>query len=722
MRLLENSSTKNIFSTLNEDFWNPCEYFTIIQGFDIDMDKWNNASQEERDAMVRPQLEKFWKQYGKEIIDKGMLEVLFDDLEDSNFHTEYRILRDIVDKDSMKQLEEGSLINLNDPNFKDTLDRDFRIFIEGRYDIKTNEELEEKMKNITEEDINAYFTDMFYDIVDEEDLDSSNAGEEYIRDKYLSSREEVSFDEIERMMSDATTYDELYDAAALIQNPDIRANAEDMLDRCKRDGDDVDVAYSVTTTEYVDPYRNEVNIFDESVKTIKESEETLKESDDEEDDMDYYDKGIYKDIEETLIDAGFNVDRFTDAGVLTNNIGWEVSNENGHTQLSCLGSFYDPKYDKNSDEYEGSDEDEDLDESAKTLKEGGQIWSNTATEDYYSNLTREEMIQEIKDNGWDEEEINGKPILDADDEELRDFLTPQDIDLDYEDYENSIEPMIEKQVYGDYIVLCGIAANWRGKGEACKAIKLDELKNYLMPNYDAHIKLMCDDQDNLYYTEANHDTPMGGTEMYLYGFLDETAYDNAEKEMQRMYKDDSFDMYYFCDWLGYSDAEELIKSGLLKNIKRDPQYVGLTESKDLKVGDTITFYSNGYKEDGKFSNKKDILMTSKVTKVLPNGAVSCTDPQGVKSFDYISKDEILTVNGEKLEEAKKPKKKKKENKEDKRVIMQQGNVTCFKENDSTYYVFENESDNEVEYNNQEDAMQDFMERVGVNPEAELAEE
>ena len=53
--------------------------------------------------------------------------------------------------------------------------------------------------------------------------------------------------------------------------------------------------------------------------------------------------------------------------------------------------------------------------------------------------------------------------------------------------------------------------------------------------------------------------------------------------------------------------------------------------------------------------------------------------------------------------------------------MQQGNVTCFKENDNTFCVFENESDNEVKYSNQDEAMKDFMKRVGVNPDNELVE-
>lgn len=85
----------------------------------------------------------------------------------------------------------------------------------------------------------------------------------------------------------------------------------------------------------------------------------------------------------------------------------------------------------------------------------------------------------------------------------------------------------------------------------------------------------------------------------------------------------------------------------------------------------------------------------------------------MREFVIICKKKKRNIN-----ESKKPKKEKKE---DKRVVMQQGNVTCFKENDSTYYVFENESDNEVEYDNEEAAMQDFLERVGIDPNNELTE-
>lgn len=236
-----------------------------------------------------------------------------------------------------------------------------------------------------------------------------------------------------------------------------------------------------------------------------------------------------------------------------------------------------------------------LNESEKLKESDYKIWSNHGQEEYYENMSREEMIKEIKASGWDEEEINGKPILSADDEDLREYLVPQDVDLDYEDYENSILPMIENQCYGDYLVLMGKAANWRGRGEASKAIKTSELKDYFFPNYDAIIQLYCDNQDNLYYTEANHDTPMGGTEMYLYSFKDETSYNNAEKLLQELYEDESWDMYYFCDWLGYEDAQKLIEHGFLTPVKRDPQYVGkVNESEKLKesekdVKDQIRF-------------------------------------------------------------------------------------------------------------------------------------
>ncbi len=86
-------------------------------------------------------------------------------------------------------------------------------------------------------------------------------------------------------------------------------------------------------------------------------------------------------------------------------------------------------------------------------------------------------------------------------------------------------------------------------------------------------------------------------------------------------------------------------------------------------------------------------------------------------IDFIvNSEEVDKLRQEDLSESKKPEKK-----DEKRVIMQQGNVTCFKENDNKFLVFENEKDNEKEYKDQDSAMNDFMQRVGVDPEGELKE-
>ena len=71
--------------------------------------------------------------------------------------------------------------------------------------------------------------------------------------------EEISFDEIITRMSNAESFDDLRDAASLIVDPSIRVNVEEIIDSCEKDGDSVDVAYSVATSEYLDDKTNDLN-------------------------------------------------------------------------------------------------------------------------------------------------------------------------------------------------------------------------------------------------------------------------------------------------------------------------------------------------------------------------------------------------------------------------------------------------------------------------------
>ena len=99
---------------LNEDSRNPGKYFQLLQNMEnIDAESWNaTKDQAVRDAMVRPFVQEFWDKY-KEEMDKSDIEALFDDMESSNFHTEYGVLRDIIRKDAYKMNEAAGDRNLN---------------------------------------------------------------------------------------------------------------------------------------------------------------------------------------------------------------------------------------------------------------------------------------------------------------------------------------------------------------------------------------------------------------------------------------------------------------------------------------------------------------------------------------------------------------------------------------------------------------------------------
>ena len=247
MRLINKSLTESLYQSLKEDFWNPCEYAEMIMNLDVDPKKWNEAkTQEERDAMVRPQLEEFWKKYGKDIKEKRLLRRIYADLEDSNFHTEGRILRDIVSKSSRKSKVNESVSYKDDKNFEDTVKRDFKLFLMDKYG-------DELYRDVDNDDINEYFTGMFYDIEDEDDLDAANEAEKIIRNEYncLDSRDS----------SDDYEYDD----------GDTNWAAEEASDADER---------------FENRYMSGGNGYTESAKTLKESSNIIWTSETTEDDYD----------------------------------------------------------------------------------------------------------------------------------------------------------------------------------------------------------------------------------------------------------------------------------------------------------------------------------------------------------------------------------------------------------------------------------------------------
>ena len=226
----------------------------------------------------------------------------------------------------------------------------------------------------------------------------------------------------------------------------------------------------------------------------------------------------------------------------------------------------------------------------RKLNESKKIWSSDQEEEYYNNLTREEMLQICDDNGWDTID-NGTPVEDASDEELRAYVTPDFEDYNggaYEDFIEAILPEIEKQCVGDFLVFYGEAANWHSRGEAAKVINIDELESIVFPNYDATTSINVDN-GNLIFSESSHDVPTGFS-MGLYSFKSDNDFMNAEKELKKIFDDEDFDMYYFKDYVGFNEVKTLIESNLLTPVKNTiNDYTGnenMNESVTVTTGST----------------------------------------------------------------------------------------------------------------------------------------
>lgn len=156
----------------------------------------------------------------------------------------------------------------------------------------------------------------------------------------------------------------------------------------------------------------------------------------------------------------------------------------------------------------------------------------------------------------------------------------------------------------------------------------------------------------------------------------------------------------------FGDAAANRMSQKEKKLKRDLQYV-----RDIMAGKKVI--DDKYHEEISLNTAKYWLRDD----FIYVNELSSYDSDEVNKRLADAYPDIFSVN----ESVKNKKSAKKQPKENKRVIMQQGNVTCFKENDNTYYVFENENDNEVEHDSEESAMHDFLERVGIDANAELKE-
>lgn len=85
--------------------------------------------------------------------------------------------------------------------------------------------------------------------------------------------------------------------------------------------------------DWIDTCDSQIQMISDRYADVNESEKLLKE--------DSYEEGIFQDVEEALDNAGFHTERYSDAGVMTKNLGWIIRNSNGELYLTCDGTWLD---------------------------------------------------------------------------------------------------------------------------------------------------------------------------------------------------------------------------------------------------------------------------------------------------------------------------------------------------------------------------------------------
>lgn len=518
-----------------------------------------------------------------------------------------RLIENSAARNIFNNLKESeSIPSMKDENFNETVLRDFRLFLMDKYG-------DELYKDVTDEDVNEYFTGMFYDIWDNDDLESANAAEDIIRAEYHLSDKSDYYDDYE--------YDD----------GDTNWAAEEESDALER-------------------MERRYGSMDESAR--------LNEG------------GIYPvEIEEEASQA------------LVNKIA-EILGCDSSEDISVDGLELIP---------------------AKGFAGGGQYWFRAQVNIGQAGAYHEDFIwkalEAVKDqcphlykiyeNGTQSGpgsvvtgetnglEVNYYSTIDiVDDEEVENGLSFEYSDEDLELAGCDLKTLeAEETPVGDY--LCNLV-----KEHMSELIEL--LKSYEISEDDSKYEL---NETARYATNIDWETD---------------GDDKVKKELPKKVEipqDVTEDTV--ADWL--SD-----KYGWLVNS------VSITENANDTVDkkpNCVIFYLNG-KELGGHDLKNEFEGERESAKEL------FAYENGVKPEDI---EERLEYRENMNESVKSKKSTKKQPKENKRVIMQQGNVTCFKENDNTYYVFENENDNEVEHDSEESAMHDFLERVGIDANAELKE-
>lgn len=636
-----------------------------------------------------------------------------------------RLIENSAARNIFNNLKESeSIPSMKDENFNETVLRDFRLFLMDKYG-------DELYKDVTDEDVNEYFTGMFYDIWDNDDLESANAAEDIIRAEYHLSDKSDYYDDYE--------YDD----------GDTNWDAEEEADALER---------------FENRYMGGGNgaSFNESSKFLKEASDSSIDSIVDEvlsgnevyvrlDEKDYSSEegsNIYK------IEYSYSIERPEDY-------------DNG----------YNSGWNRGQDEEFDKKQDERFEKATKAYEEGEVFEFNCVKiEDgkiQYTGfcLLKCFGIEELRYNleYYKAKRIGVKTISSFEDltegvkritESANDRYQVREFDgpgAKFGVYDTKQKKFIQKGSKKVMIAGCDeLNKKASSKHKVRESVEEHDLSKDLFGDAAANRmsqkekKLKRDLQyvrdimagktviDDKYHEELSLATAKHWLRDDFIYVNELSSYDSDEvnKRLADAYPDifgvnESARYAINIDW--ETDGDDKVKKELPKKVEipkdvtedtvadwLSDKYGWLVNSVSIteNVNDTVNkkpncviFYLNG-KELGGHDLKNEFEGERESAKEL---------------FAYENKvkpeeiEERLEYRESMNESVKSKKSAKKQPKEDKRVVMQQGNVTCFKENDNTYYVFENENDNEVEHDSEESAMHDFLERVGIDANAELKE-
>ena len=179
---------------------------------------------------------------------------------------DYKQLNSFVENNKVEE----ELFSVSDEVKEDSIEKGLyteEVEVEGQAYIDTLKDRKnsiEKMISVYREkgasqekldDLNKKLKDVEIDIENEEHKDKPLIKKE--ESKLVEAKEETSFSEIIDMMEQADTYTDMLNAAELIKDKGLRQEVIRAIHECAEDREDLAVAYSVITSDYLDYYAME---------------------------------------------------------------------------------------------------------------------------------------------------------------------------------------------------------------------------------------------------------------------------------------------------------------------------------------------------------------------------------------------------------------------------------------------------------------------------------